>query len=114
MFEKIKRFFIHRKYVSCSEQIIERRRFFRRNILINPCGFSDLSSEKRFQIYEEEILIHIPYEAYEIYKNMFGKNFEKHLMLDAFGYSDLKYEVVEDVFIESCRNVERKQKSFSC
>lgn len=104
MFGRIKRYFIKRMYNSCSEEITWIRKFYRREILLDPCKFSDLPSERRFKIYEEEILVHIPYDAYKIYKNMFGVGFHIHLMLDAFGYSDFKNEVVEDLFMDNCRN----------
>ena len=35
---------------------------------------------------------------------MFGVDFHIHLMLDAFGYSDFKNEVVEDLFMDKCRD----------
>lgn len=104
MFGRIKRFFIKRMYKSCSEEIIFIRNFYRKGILLDPSSFSDLPSERRLKIYEEEILVHIPYDAYKIYKNMFGADFHIHLMLDAFGYSDFKNEIVEDLFMDKCRD----------
>lgn len=108
MFSRIKNYFIKKMYKSCSEELNLIRAFYRKNVLLDPCQFSDLPSEKRFQIYEEEVLVHIPFDAYKIYKKMFGTGFQVHLMLDAFGYSDFKYGVVEDLFMEKCRNAERK------
>lgn len=104
MFDRIKRYFLKRMYTSCAKEVIWNRNFYRKGILLDPSSFSDLPSERRLKIYEEEILAHIPYDSYKIYKNMFGADFHIHLMLDAFGYSDLKNEVVEDLFMDKCRN----------
>lgn len=105
MFKKIKNYFINKMYISCFDELITIRNFYRKNVLIDPCPFSDLPSEKRFKIYEEEILIHIPCDAYKIYKKKFGENFELELAHDAFGYIEFKYEVVCDLFRENCRHV---------
>lgn len=92
-------------YISCFEELVLNRNFYRKNVLIDPCKFSHLPSEKRFKIYEEEILIHIPYDAYKIYKKKFGETFMLELAQDAFGYTEFKYEVVCDLFRENCRYV---------
>lgn len=104
MFDRIKKYFIKRMYESCSNDVILTRNFYRKNILLDSSAFSDLTSERRLKVYEEEILKHIPHDAFKIYKNMFGEHFHVPLMIDAFGYSDFKNEVVEDLFMDKCRN----------
>lgn len=105
MFKRIKQYFINRMYKNCCEEILWHRNFYRQNVLLGE-EFKDYDASKKFKIFEEEILLHIPFDAYKIYFNKFKEDALYHLKLDAFGYVDLKEENVSillNEYYQQCR-----------
>lgn len=102
MFKRIKAYFFNKKFMNCYEEIKFNRQFYTSNVL-SPNGiFKNYPLDTKFKVYEEEILIHMPYEAYSIYNEKYGNAFMEYLVKDAFGTDSILNEHVKDCFIENC------------
>ncbi len=102
IFKKIKQFFINKMYRSCFEELTLIKNFYRANILYGD-QFKDRPEDTRIKLFEEGVLMHLPYDSFNIYRKKFGEDFKQHLAVDAFGYTYIKDHNVSVLFDEYCR-----------